>query len=128
MRVLWATCGLAIAASALTGILIGVYLDGVNDDQQAETPASTWITGRPSTSSNSTTSASSVTTDALSSPAGSPTTTVKITTTTNPPAAPPPPPQQPTEAAPPTTTTTSVRSTEWPCSPLNLFPPPSCNG
>ncbi|MCC8245101.1 hypothetical protein [Saccharothrix luteola] len=124
MRVLWATCGLAVAASALTGVLIGVYLDGVNDEQQADTPASTWITGRPSTSSV-TTPPSSVTTDAISA-APSSTTTVRTTTTTPPPAAPPPPPDTSTEAPPTTTTTTTVKNTEWPCSPLNPLPPPHC--
>ncbi|KOX33213.1 hypothetical protein ADK67_06415 [Saccharothrix sp. NRRL B-16348] len=124
MRVLWATCGLAVAASALVGVLIGVYLDGVNDEQQADTPASTWITGRPSTSS-STTPPSSVTTDAISSPPTS-TTTVRTTTTTPPPAAPPPPPDTSTQAPTTTTTTTTVKNTEWPCSPLNPLPPPHC--
>lgn len=124
MRVLWATCGLAVAASALTGVLIGVYLDGVNDDQQADTPASTWITGRPSTSSV-TTPPSSVTTDAISA-APSSTTAVRTTTTTPPPAAPPPPPDTSTEAPTTTTTTTTVKNTEWPCSPLNPLPPPHC--
>ena len=125
MRVLWATCGLAVAASALIGVLIGVYIDGANDDQQADTPASTWITGRPSTSS-STTPPSVFTTDAISSPPSS-TTTVRTTTTTTPPPAPPPPPQTSTEAPPPTTTTTTVKNTEWPCSPLNPLPPPHCD-
>ncbi|MEU4763079.1 hypothetical protein AB0H12_07470 [Actinosynnema sp. NPDC023794] len=124
MRVLWATCGLAVAASALTGVLIGVYLDGVNDEQQADTPASTWITGRPSTSSV-TTPPSSVTADAISAPPSS-TTTVRTTTTTTPPAAPPPPPDTSTEAPTTTTTTTTVKNTEWPCSPLNPLPPPHC--
>ncbi|GAB2986855.1 hypothetical protein [Saccharothrix stipae] len=126
MRVLWATCGLAVAASALTGVLLGVYLDGVNDDQQADTPASTWITGRPATGgSSSTTPPSAVTTDAISSPPSS-TTAVRTTTTTPPPAAPPPPPETPPQTSPPTTTTTTVRNTEWPCSPLNPLPPPHC--
>ncbi|PSL57906.1 hypothetical protein B0I31_101120 [Saccharothrix carnea] len=125
MRVLWATCGLAVAASALIGVLIGVYLDGVKDEQQAETPASTWITGRPSTVGSSTTPPSAVTTDALSSPRSS-TTTVRTTTTTPPPAAPPPPPETTAEAPPTTTTTTRVKSTEWPCSPINPLPPPHC--
>ncbi|MFD1150939.1 hypothetical protein [Saccharothrix hoggarensis] len=126
MRVLWATCGLAVAASALTGVLIGVYLDGVNDQQQADTPASTWITGRPSTSSSTTTSIV-VSTDAVTSPTGAKT-TVKTTTTTTTTSAPPPPPPQTTEAPPAaTTTTTRTRDSEWPCSPLNLFPPPHCD-
>ncbi|MCE6993902.1 hypothetical protein LZG04_03615 [Saccharothrix sp. S26] len=125
MRVLWATCGLAVAASALIGVLIGVYIDGVNDEQQAETPASTWITGRPATSS-STTPPSSVTADAVSSPRTSTTAVRPTTTTTTPPPAPPPPPQTPTEAPPTTTTTTAVKNTEWPCSPLNPLPPPHC--
>ncbi|MFE9749176.1 hypothetical protein ACFYOT_30060 [Saccharothrix saharensis] len=124
MRVLWATCGLAVAASALVGVLIGVYIDGVNDEQQADTPASTWITGRPSTSS-STSAPSSVTTDAISA-APRPTTAVRTTTTTPPPATPPPPPETSTEAAVTTTTTTTVKNTEWPCSPLNPLPPPHC--
>ncbi|MFJ6672690.1 hypothetical protein ACIQMJ_16395 [Actinosynnema sp. NPDC091369] len=124
MRVLWATCGLAVAASALVGVLIGVYIDGVNDEQQADTPASTWITGRPSTSS-STSAPSSVTTDAISA-APSSTTTVRATTTTTPPAAPPPPPETSEEAPATTTTTTTVKNTEWPCSPLNPLPPPHC--
>lgn len=129
MRVLWATCGLAVAASALTGVLIGVYLDGVNDRDQAETPASTWITQRPPTSTSTATPSSSVVLDALSSTPTS-TTTTKPTTTTQAPAAPPPPSRQPTTEAPPTTTATttpSTRSTAWPCSPLNPLPPPHCN-
>ncbi|WP_158842941.1 hypothetical protein [Saccharothrix deserti] len=125
MRVLWATCGLAIAASALTGVLIGVYLDGVKDEQQADTPASTWITDRPSTSS-STPPPSSSTTEAVSAPAST-TTTTKSTTSSTKTSAPPPPPPPTTEVPPTAATTTSVRSTEWPCSPLNLFPPPYCN-
>ena len=125
MRVLWATCGLAVAASALVGVLVGVYLDGVNDGQHADTPASTWITGRPSTTSSSTTPPSAVTTDALSSPPKS-TTTVRTTTTTTPPAAPPPPQETPTQAPTTTATTTTVKNTEWPCSPLNPLPPPHC--
>ncbi len=126
MRVLWATCGLAVAASALVGVLIGVYIDGVNDEQQADTPASTWITGRPSTGSTTTTPPSSVTPDAISPPPSSTTTVRTTTTTTTPPAAPPPPPETSTEAPPPTTTTTTVKNTEWPCSPLNPLPPPHC--
>ncbi|MFD0207205.1 MULTISPECIES: hypothetical protein [Saccharothrix] len=125
MRVLWATCGLAVAASALIGVLIGVYLDGVKDEQQAETPASTWITDRPSTAGSSTPPPSTITTDAISSPRSS-TTTVRTTTTTPPPAAPPPPPETTTEAPRTTTTTTKVKSTEWPCSPINPLPPPHC--
>lgn len=126
MRVLWATCALAVAASALVGVLLGVYLDGVKDDQQADPPASTWITGRPSTSSSSTTTPSQATTEALSSPPKS-TTAVRTTTTTPPPAAPPPPPEtrvEPTTTT--TTTTTATRNTDWPCSPLNPLPPPHC--
>ncbi|ROP40998.1 hypothetical protein [Saccharothrix texasensis] len=124
MRVLWATCGLAVAASALVGVLLGVYLDGVTDEQQADTPASTWITDRPTTSSV-TTPPSSATADAISSPASS-TTAVRTTTTTTPPPAAPPPPETSTEAPPTTTTTTTVKNTEWPCSPLNPLPPPHC--
>lgn len=124
MRVLWATCGLAVAASALTGVLIGVYIDGVNDERHADTPASTWITGRPSTTT-STTPPSTVVTDAFTSQRSS-TTTVPTTTTTTPPAAPPPSPEPPAAPPPTTTTTTTVRSTEWPCSPLNPLPPPHC--
>lgn len=125
MRVLWATCGLAVAASALTGVLIGVYIDGVNDEQQADTPASTWITGRPSTSSGSTTPPSAVTTDAVTSPTSSTTTVKPPTTTTT--TAPPPPPETTAPPPPPATTTTKVRNTEWPCSPINPLPPPSCD-
>ena len=126
MRVLWATSGLAVAASALIGVLIGVYLDGVKDEQQAETPASTWITNRPSTSSF-TPPPSSATPDAISAPPSSTTTVRTTTTTTTAPAAPPPPPETSTEAPPPTTTTTTtVKNTEWPCSPLNPLPPPHC--
>ncbi|MFI9009812.1 hypothetical protein ACIGNX_21520 [Actinosynnema sp. NPDC053489] len=125
MRVLWATCGLAVAASALVGVLIGVYIDGVNDEQQADTPASTWITGRSSTAGSTTTSSSAITTDAVSAAPRS-TTAVRTTTTTPPPAVPPPPPETTTVAPPPTTTTTKVKSTEWPCSPINPLPPPHC--
>jgi hypothetical protein len=120
---------LAVAASALTGVLIGVVLDGVNDEQQADTPASTWITGRPSTSGigiGSSTPTTTVATTEAGPPAASPTAEVKTTTTTAPPPPPPPPPVT-TEAPPVTTTTTETRSSEWPCSPLNLFPPPHCN-
>lgn len=126
MRVLWATCGLAVAASALVGVLIGVYIDGVNDEQQADTPASTWITGRPPTTTT-TTPPSSVTAEAISSPPSS-TTAVRTTTTTTPPPAapPPPPPQTSTEVPPPTTTTTAVKDTGWPCGPINPLPPPHC--
>ncbi|WP_367136961.1 hypothetical protein [Saccharothrix sp. HUAS TT1] len=126
MRVLWATCGLAVAASALTGVLIGVYLDGVNDGQQADTPASTWITERPSTGSSTTTPPSALTTDALSAPPSA-TTTTRTTTTTPPPAAPPPPEEPPPPPPETTTTTTKVKNTEWPCSPLNVLPPPHCD-
>ncbi|MBB5805041.1 type IV secretory pathway VirB10-like protein [Saccharothrix ecbatanensis] len=127
MRVLWATCGLAVAASALTGVLIGVVLDGMNDGPQADTPASTWITGRPSTSgSGSPIPTTTVPTTEAGPPAASPTAEVKTTTTTTTPPPPPPPPVT-TEAPPVTTTTTETRNSEWPCSPLNLFPPPHCN-
>ncbi|MDQ2588193.1 hypothetical protein [Saccharothrix yanglingensis] len=126
MRVLWATCGLAVAASALTGVLIGLYIDASAGGADADIPSSTWITGRPSTTTSSTPSA--VTTDAVTAPSSSTTTTtVRTTTTTTPtPVAPPPPPVETTEAPPPVTTTTKTRSTEWPCSPLNPLPPPSC--
>ncbi|NUT49244.1 MAG: hypothetical protein HOV94_18345 [Saccharothrix sp.] len=127
MRVLWATCGLAVAASALTGVLIGVYLDGVRDEQHADTPASTWITDRPTTG-GSTKPSSAATTDAISSRTGSTTSARPTTTTTPPPAAPPPPPPRTSdEPAPTTTTTTKVKNTEWPCSPLNPLPPPHCD-
>ncbi|MFT7838146.1 hypothetical protein Q5530_18580 [Saccharothrix sp. BKS2] len=128
MRVLWATCGLAVAASALTGVLIGVYIDGVNDQEQADMPVSTWITERPSTSTSASASSSGAALDALS-PTPSSTTTTRPTTTTKAPAATPPPEREPTTEAPPATTTTtpSARSTAWPCSPLNPLPPPHCD-
>ncbi|GAA3864480.1 hypothetical protein GCM10022243_33550 [Saccharothrix violaceirubra] len=125
MRVVWATCGLAVAASALTGVLVGFYLDD-DPEGDADVPGSTWITERPSatgTSARTITVTTAVTTEAISAPR---TTTSQPGTTTE-----PPPPQDPTTTVtttvPATTTTTKVRRTEWPCGPLNPFPPPQCD-
>ncbi|GGP49706.1 hypothetical protein [Saccharothrix coeruleofusca] len=128
MRVLWATCGLAVAASALTGVLIGVYLDGV-DDKKADTPASTWLTNRPQTASSTTTPSTSTTQDQVSTQPTTTTTSRKRTTT----AAPPPPVEDgggtttTTQTTTPPPTTTSTTTAAWPCSPLNPLPPPSCD-
>ncbi|MFI9818766.1 hypothetical protein [Saccharothrix variisporea] len=125
MRVVWAACGLAVAASALTGVLVGVYIHGVDDGQKAEPPASTWITNRSATSATSTEPTSTPTTDGASAPKASTsapktTTTTQATTTTEATTPPPPPP-------PPSPTTTKVKKTEWPCGPLNPLPPPQCD-
>lgn len=124
MRVVWAACGLAVAASALTGVLVGVYIHGIDDGQKAEPPASTWITSRSSASVTESAPASVPTTEGASAPKAStsapkPTTTTVATTT----------PESTTEAPPPPPppTTTKVKKTEWPCGPLNPLPPPQCD-
>ncbi|MBB5955844.1 cytoskeletal protein RodZ [Saccharothrix tamanrassetensis] len=130
MRVLWAASGLAVAASALTGVLIGVYIDGMGDRQKAEPPASTWITTRSAeTSSAPSEPPKAATTDPVSAARDSTTSQPPETTTTT---TPPPPVQtaEPTTQAPRPSTTTSTKSSYepgvWPCHPLNLNPPPQC--
>ncbi|MEU4803195.1 hypothetical protein [Actinosynnema sp. NPDC023587] len=126
MRVLWAASGLAVAASALTGVLVGVYLDGVDDPQKAEPPSSTWITTRPFPSSGSSTPTSSTaTTDPVVAVPRSTTSAPPDPTTTTPP---PVPTTDPTTEAPaPLPTTPTSKRTDWPCGPLNPFPPPQCD-
>lgn len=125
MRMLWAMCASAVAVSALTGVLLGVYLDGRGNNPKDSTPASTWVSGKPSKSTttppppssapkNQIAATPSWTTTTKSTPTDTP---VEPTRTTEPPPVAPPPP------AVTTTTTTAA----WPCSPLNPLPPPHCN-
>ncbi|GAA0229556.1 hypothetical protein GCM10010492_30030 [Saccharothrix mutabilis subsp. mutabilis] len=123
MRVVWAACGLAVAASALTGVLVGVYIHNVDEGQKAEPPASTWITSRSITSATEPAVTGTPTTEAASAPRAStsaPRVTTTTVTTTSADTTPPPPP-------PPAPTTTKTKKTEWPCGPLNPLPPPQCD-
>lgn len=123
MRMLWAMCASAIAVSALTGVLLGFYLDGQNNRKDT-TPASTWVSGKPAKSISSTTPPSSVPKNQVLAPS---TTTTVERTTTEAPAEPLATTEPPTVAPPPPAVTTTTTTATWPCSPLNPLPPPSCD-
>ncbi|WP_199438897.1 hypothetical protein [Umezawaea beigongshangensis] len=128
---LWATCGGAVAVSAVAGVLIGVHVTAPAEDRPSGGgPAVTQVRSRTSTPPVTW----SITPTSEPSPeAASPSARGTTRSTTQ--AAPPPPeeetqePQLPPVVQQPTTqepspTTTTTRG--WPCSPLNPLPPPSC--
>ncbi|MET8757172.1 hypothetical protein [Lentzea sp. NPDC004782] len=125
MRALWAAGGSAVLGSAFLGVLVGMAIHGVSDeDPLTRTPASTWIRSTPnSTPSAPPESSISPSSEPPSSDDSAPATQQPPKKTTT------PPPAAINPAAPPppvATTTPPPQTSGWPCSPLNPLPPPTC--